>query len=62
MANKNIRKIVSEFIRGLVSNREGDECPQHLESFAIKPDATNPYAFVVEADGKRFRVLVKEID
>lgn len=62
MANKNVRKIVSEFIRGLASNVEADERPTAVENFSIVPDATNPYAFVVEADGKRFRVLVKEID
>lgn len=26
----------------------------------VRPDATNPYAFVVESEGKTFRVIVKE--
>lgn len=27
----------------------------------VTADASNPYAFVVEMDGKRFRVIVKEL-
>lgn len=30
------------------------------DGMVVSPDATNPYAFVVESEGKTFRVIVKE--
>ena len=31
------------------------------EGGVVKPDATNPYAFVVQMGDKSFRVIVKEL-
>lgn len=52
--NANPRKLVAAH----VASRLAAEAP---EGMTIAPDATNPYAMVVEVDGKRFRVIVKEI-
>ena len=52
--NVNVRKLIATHVK----NSAGVDLPEGL---AIKADPSNPYAFVVEADGKVFRVIVKEI-
>lgn len=58
----NVRKTVAELVRRLVSETTAVETPEGTVAVSISPDATNPYATVVTANGKRYRVIVKEID
>jgi hypothetical protein len=52
---KNPRKNVANELKALASGLDP-------RVYVTKADATNPYAFVVEHEGKTFRVIVKELD
>jgi hypothetical protein len=52
---KNARKIASEYVFAAAANCKDSACT------GIERDLRNPYAFVVEVDGKKFRVIVKEL-
>ena len=51
----NYRKAVAELARTSTAAAFG-------AADAVVPDPTNPYAFVVAHGGKRFRVIVKELE
>lgn len=56
----NIRKLVADAVFD-AAQLDSRSAREDLGPIEVVRDATNPYAFVVNREGKQFRVIVKEL-